>query len=175
MTKDTKNISVLFAVGLICLLFGSGLLYINMHLDVIGVAVFTIGLTCILLCLLRLKGAGQPLVRFSWLRTYGPLTGAVIALAVVAVGINYAAYRSELRWDFTRNKQHTLSQYTTEILRNLNDNVDLTTFHVGLPPKYLEDLFQEYARVGEGKVKTAIFDPLVDIGYAAQFGNVISG
>ena len=111
----------------------------------------------------------------AWLRAYGFFAATVVILAGVTAGINYLAYRYELRWDVTRARQHTLSQYTTEILRDLNARVEVTTFHVGMPPKYLEDLFQEYERVAGSKIKTAIFDPLVDIGYAAQFGNVISG
>jgi len=49
----------------------------------------------------------------------------------------------------------------------------VTAFYVGLPPKYLEDLFREYERLSNGKVVTEIIDPIVQIGYAAQFGSVI--
>ena len=175
MRKHLDNIFVLFAVGLVCLIYGAGCLYIAMRVDAMGLVFFVLGIACVLVCVLRLRGNGQPRIPMVWLRAYGLVAATVVVLVGIAVGINYLAYRCELRWDVTRARQHTLSQYTTEILRNLNDKVEVTTFYVGLPPKYLEDLFQEYARVSEGKVKTAIFDPLVDIGYAAQFGNVISG
>ncbi|OGX09958.1 MAG: hypothetical protein A2Y05_04615 [Omnitrophica WOR_2 bacterium GWA2_53_43] len=175
MKKDIKNIPVLFAAGLACLVYGAGRLYIAMRLDVTGVMIFVIGLACVLVCVLRPRGDGQPRVRMESLRAYSLLAATVVLLAGVTAGINYLAYRCEFRRDVTRAKQHTLSQYTSEILRNLNARVEVTTFHVSMPPKYLEDLFQEYTRVSEGKVKTAIFDPLVDIGTAAQFGNVISG
>ncbi len=175
MKKDIKNIPALFAAGLVCLVYGAGRLYVAMRLDAIGLAVFVVGFAFILMCILRLRRNGQPRLRIEWLRAYGVFAVTVVVLAGVTVGINYFACRFDLRWDVTRAKQHTLSQYTTEILRNLNDKVEVTTFYVGMPPKYLEDLFQEYARVSQGKVKTAVFDPLVDIGYAAQFGNVISG
>jgi ABC-type uncharacterized transport system involved in gliding motility auxiliary subunit len=39
----------------------------------------------------------------------------------------------------------------------------------------LEDLLREYERLSNGKIITEIIDPIVQIGYAAQFGNVISG
>ncbi|MBI5024830.1 MAG: GldG family protein [Candidatus Omnitrophica bacterium] len=175
MKKDVKNIPVLFAAGLVCLMYGAGRLYIAMRVDVIGIMIFVIGLACALVCGLRLRGNGQPRISMAGLRAYGFFAATVVVLAGVTVGMNYLACRFELRWDVTRARQHTLSQYTAEILRNLNARVEVTTFYVGMPPKYLEDLFQEYARVSGGKVKTAIFDPLVDIGYAAQFGNVISG
>ncbi len=175
MRNGVKNVPLLFAAGLISLIYGAGRLYIAMHIDVAGVVIFVVGLVCVLVCISSLRGNGQPRVRIEWLRAYGFFVATLVSLAGVTFGINYCAYRWELRWDVTRAKQHTLSQYSAEILRNLNAKVEVTTFHVGMPPKYLEDLFQEYARVSGGKVKTAIFDPLVDIGYAAQFGNVISG
>ncbi len=175
MKNDIKNIPVLFAAGLACLVFGAGRVYVAMRVDATGIGIFVLGLTCVLVCALRLRGDGRPRVRIEWLRVYGYVAAIGIALAGVMVGVNYLAYRCEFRWDVTRAKQHTLGQYTADILNSLDDKVEVTTFHVGMPPKYLEDLFQEYARVSGDKVKTAIFDPLVDIGYAAQFGNVISG
>src|SRR3989344_440052 len=175
MRKNIDNVFILFAAGLICLVYGAGRLYIAMHADAIGIVILAFGAMCLLVCGVRLRGNGQPRIPTVWLRAYGFWAAMVVVLGGVTVGINYLAYRCEFRWDVPRAKQHTLSQYTAEILRNLNDKVEVTTFHVGLPPKYLEDLFKEYARVAQGKVKTVIFDPLVDIGYAAQFGNVISG
>lgn len=175
MKNDIKNIPVLFVAGLACLVYGAGRVYVAMRVDATGIGIFVLGLTCVLVCALRLRGDGRPRVRIEWLRAYGFLAATLAVLAGVTIGINYCAYRWELRWDVTRAKQHTLSQYTADILNSLDDKVEVTTFHVGMPPKYLEDLFQEYVRVSAGKVKTAIFDPLVDIGYAAQFGNVISG
>ena len=175
MKEDVKNIPILFAVGLVCLMYGAGRLYIALHVDVTALVILVLGFACFGVCGLHLRGNGQVRSRMGWLRAYGFFAAAVVLLVGVTAGINYLACRFEPRWDVTRAKQHTLSQYTAEILRNLNARVEVTTFHVGLPPKYLEDLFQEYARVSADKVKTAIFDPLVDIGYAAQFGNVISG
>lgn len=43
-----------------------------------------------------------------------------------------------------------------------------------MPPKYLEDLLSEYARVSGGRISAEIIDPIVQIGYAAEFGNVIN-
>lgn len=175
MKKYLKNIPLLFAIGLICLIYGLGRLYVPLHFDLSGLLLAAIGVVCIFTCFWRIQGDGHPWGAMIVLRAYAPWVAMVIVLAAAVVGINYLAYRTDWRWDLTRARQHTLSQYTTEILHNLNDTVDVIAFHVGLPPKYLEDLFQEYTRVSGGKVKTAILDPLVDIGYAAQFGNVISG
>jgi len=52
--------------------------------------------------------------------------------------------------------------------------VKLSALYVGIPPTYLQDLFKEYERASNGKIKTEIIDPIEQIGYAAQFGNVIN-
>jgi ABC-type uncharacterized transport system involved in gliding motility auxiliary subunit len=85
------------------------------------------------------------------------------------------AYTYNQRWDVTKAKQHTLTDSTINLVEALEQEVQLTAFYVGMPPKYLEDLFKEYERLSGGKIRTEIIDPIVQIGYAAKFGNVISG
>ncbi|MBF0531496.1 MAG: GldG family protein [Candidatus Omnitrophica bacterium] len=96
-------------------------------------------------------------------------------LLILAAEINWLAAGWEKRWDFTRAKQHTLSDTTRGYLRQLQTEVKLTAFYVGLAPRYIEDLFREYERLGGSKVKAEIIDPLAQISYAAQFGHVING
>ncbi len=96
------------------------------------------------------------------------------SICVYAV-INALAHRYPQRWDATRYQQHTLLPESVERIQELNTNVKLTAFVVGLPPKYLEDMFKEYERLSQGKIVTEIVDPLVQISYAAQFGSVIKG
>ncbi len=99
----------------------------------------------------------------------------IIGSVFLWAGINFSAYTFNQRWDLTSAKQHTLTGNTIELIKGLTQGVQLTAFYVGMPPKYLEDLFKEYERLSEGKIKTEIIDPIVQIGYAAKFGNVISG
>ncbi len=99
-------------------------------------------------------------------------------LFIILIAINYLAVKYSLRWDMTNTKQHTLTTETKNILKNLKRDVKLTAFYVGIPPKYLEDLLAEYERrshLSAGHITTEIIDPIVQIGYAAQFGNVIHG
>ncbi len=88
--------------------------------------------------------------------------------------INYSIYLLPWQWDVTRTKQHSLSAQTIAVIKNLNQDVKVTAFYAGIPPKYLEDLFKEYTKVSHGKIVTQIIDPIEQIGYAAQFGNVIN-
>ncbi len=88
---------------------------------------------------------------------------------------HYFANSSTLRWDLTENKQHTLTKNTIEYISSLKAEVELTAFYVGMPPKYLQDLFNEYERISKGLISTQIIDPIENIAYAAKFGNVVSG
>lgn len=99
----------------------------------------------------------------------------VFILICAVVVLNLFVSQRNVRFDMTVLKQHTLSPNTIKLLDSLKSPVQITVFHVGLPPKYLDDLLKEYERLSKGKVKTEIIDPLVEIGYASSFGSVISG
>ena len=88
--------------------------------------------------------------------------------------INYFASVYNARWDLTNGRQHTLTKSTQELLKRLPDHIRLTAFFVGIPPKYLSDLFKEYERASHGKVTAEIIDPIIQLGYAAQFGHYIN-
>jgi ABC-type uncharacterized transport system involved in gliding motility auxiliary subunit len=88
---------------------------------------------------------------------------------------HYAANSNNARWDVTQNKQHTLTQNTVNFISRLNEKVELTALYVGLPPKYLQDLFNEYERLSGGLISTQIIDPIDNISVAAKFGNVVNG
>ncbi len=98
-----------------------------------------------------------------------------ILLTACLIAINASASKFDYRFDLTQNKQHTLSTETIHALKNIKANVKLTAFYVGLPPTYLQDMFNEYQRLSSGHIKSEIINPLDQIGYAASFGNVISG
>lgn len=104
------------------------------------------------------------------------LVFSIIIASVAFIGIShYLANSVTIRWDVTQDKQHTLSKNTTAFISTLKEQVDLTAFYVGLPPKYLQDLFKEYERVSAGLITTEIIDPIENISYAAKFGNLVSG
>ena len=99
----------------------------------------------------------------------------IVTASIIFIGIShYLAKNSSIRWDVTQNQQHTLSTNTIEYVSTLTSEVQLTAFHVGIPPKYLQDIFKEYERVSGGVIKTEIIDPIEQIAYAAKFGNAIN-
>jgi hypothetical protein len=110
-----------------------------------------------------------------WIQKIWLIFYSILAAGLFYTLVNYAVSKNDLRWDVTRYKQHTLLPSTQKFLNGINQEIRFTVFFVGIPPKYLEDLLKSYERYSSGKIETEMIDPLVDIGYAAQFGNVISG
>lgn len=94
----------------------------------------------------------------------------VCALAILA---NIVAHRFDRRWDVTGAHLHTLSAETKTFLSTIQEPVRVTVFTTGSAPRYLKDLLKAYEQSSGGKITAEIVDPLVNLGYAAQFGTVI--
>lgn len=173
--KKNKNLQILFGFGAGILFCGLGLSYINNCFSLLSILISLAGLICLGICFLKLKKQMFPKISFNSGKKVA-LKIIIIVLALVFLGgINYLCYRYNLRLDLTKFKQHTLTLQTETIVKNLNSEVKIVVFHVGIPPKYLEDLLNGYKRQSQGKITGEIIDPIVQIGYAAKFGNVISG
>ncbi len=71
-------------------------------------------------------------------------TGTLGFVAIVLVLANVLGARHSLRIDLTREKRHTLSEETVQLLRQLGDPVRIVAFPAGGASKRLEDLFREY-------------------------------
>ena len=109
-----------------------------------------------------------------WKKTLLIFTMVISSLIFLGLS-HYAANSISTRWDVTLNKQHTLTPNTISFISTLNEKVELTALYVGLPPKYLQDLFKEYERLSGGLISTQIIDPIENISVAAKFGNVVNG
>ncbi|MCQ9208572.1 MAG: GldG family protein [Omnitrophica bacterium] len=175
LIKNQKNLPLLLGAGTLCLLYGLGLSFIENYFSKLTAVISLIGLACILVCLFKLKERAQSLSKVSQWRKYGFITFVIVLFLLLLVGINYLSHRYNLRWDLTKAKQHTLTEASAAFIKELRQEVKIIAFYVGIPPKYLEDLFKEYERISKGQIKTEVIDPIVQIGYAAQFGSIISG
>lgn len=189
MGKVPSNLSVrllpfLMGLGLFSFVLGLSLFYIEQAFSYLAAIFFvsgSIALLALLSSMIRRRfGATKStgLLRFINSRRVKTLA-LVLCIAsgslAFIVGTNYVANTSTLRWDVTQDKQHTLSSNTIAFVGALTREVHLTAFYVGMPPKYLQDLFNEYERLSAGFVKTEIIDPIEQIAYAAKFGNAING
>jgi ABC-type uncharacterized transport system involved in gliding motility auxiliary subunit len=183
-----KNLPFLVAVALISATFGIALFYIDGQFDVLNWSLassLTIGGSIAFIILLRLikklnSGSASPINVIKqgrmaqWKRPAIVLSMLIGSFTFLSVS-HYFANSINVRWDVTQNKQHTLSENTLNFIRTLNEKVELTALYVGLPPKYLQDLFKEYERLSSGLISTTIIDPIENIAYAAKFGNIVSG
>lgn len=175
LNKNPRSLPLLFGIGAVCFLYGAGYIYVENHFSPLAIIISLIGALCIWVSIFELRKHTQGSVKvFQW-RKYGFILLVVTLSLIFLVGINYLSYRYNLRWDVTEARQHTLTESTTRVIKALEQEVEIIAFYVGMPPKYLEDSFREYERLSKGKITTEIIDPIVQIGYAAQFGNVISG
>lgn len=175
LNNKRKNLLLLFGIGVTCLLYGGGISFVENRFSILTAVIFLIGLASILVCFSESKkSARRPIRAYQW-KKYGFIAFTVVLFLFLFVGINYLSCNYNLRWDATKAKQHTLAESTAAFIEGLEREVKIIAFYVDMPPKYLEDLFGEYERLSKGKIETEIIDPIVRIGYAAQFGSVISG
>jgi ABC-type uncharacterized transport system involved in gliding motility auxiliary subunit len=173
--SQNNKLSILFLLGMVCLTWGGVSLYVEQDGDSISLALLLVGVISLLTCSITKYFASQGHAHFSQWRKVGVTISVVAMASVFTLAINMFTYSLPYRWDVTLAQQHTLTDSTIDFVKGINSPVELTALYVGLPPKYLEDLFKEYERVSNGNITTEIIDPMVKIGRAAQFGNIISG
>jgi ABC-type uncharacterized transport system involved in gliding motility auxiliary subunit len=181
---NKRNLLPLFCVfGLLCLILGLSLVYIKQQFSYLAMTLAAIGgiVFVVQISLINRHSSSQdnstrwvsPLSFKRWKKLSMVICIVTGSMAFIGVS-HYLANNSNLRWDVTQDKQHTLSNNTKEYVSTLAKEVQLTAFHVGMPPKYLLDLFKEYERVSKAVIKTEIIDPIEQIAYAAKFGNAIN-
>lgn len=172
--SQNNKLSVLFLLGVACLAWGGVSLYVEQRADSLSLVLLLVGIISLVTSSITKYFASQAHAHFSQWRRLG-LTFSVVAMAsVFTVAINMFTFSLPYRWDVTLAQQHTLTASTIDFVKGINKPVKLTALHVGLPPKYLEDLLKEYERISNGNITAEIIDPLVKIGLAAQLGSVIS-
>jgi len=174
-----KNRSAVFLIAMAFLTSGLLGAYIEQTFTGISIGLSICGGIFLLACLtsnlwLRDKQAGSAFNSRRW-KAMSVVFTIITLSAITLVAINYIAYQSSIRWDVTAAQQHTLNANTVEIIHDLTQPVKLTALTVGIPAKYLEDMFKEYERQSGGRIKTEIIDPIEQIAYAAKFETVIRG
>ena len=175
----TKRSALAFAFGILLILLAGAYSYIEQGFDALSILFFVVAGILILLSLAaKSTSEHKEFASFQWQRL-----GVFIILAITLVGfliaVHLLAERIPYRWDVTQFKQHTLSQATLDFVEDIeladNSSIQMTALYVGLPPRYLQDLLNEYERISNGKISVTIVDPIDDIASAAEFGDVISG
>jgi ABC-type uncharacterized transport system involved in gliding motility auxiliary subunit len=166
---------VFLIIGIVLLFLGGSKAYIDMKFDVASVILSLVGLGLLIVFFVMNRYGIFRKCFYSDLRIL--ILMGIINAGLIAglVGVNVLGVRYDRQWDLTTSKQHTLTTQTVSILGVLTHDVKITVFYVGLSPQYLQDLLAQFEYHSTGKVKTEIIDPLVNLGYASQFGSTISG
>lgn len=181
-----KSFLLPFSCGtaLLSFILGLALFYIEQQFTYLGCILAVMGSTAFIVLLKLMTTASateKPAIAVSNIFSLKRLKKSAMVICIVVASVSFIgvshfiASKMNVRWDVTQNQQHTLSTKTMDFVSALSSEVRLTAFHVGLPPKYLQDLFKEYERVSAGVIKTEIIDPIEQIAYAAKFGNAING
>jgi hypothetical protein len=186
-----KLLPTLVGVALFSLILGLSLFYIDAEFSLLSFSLasgltLSGGITLLVLLILNNKinqkaltektnqvASSRRFIGKQWKKTLIILIMIMASLVFIAIS-HYAANCITTRWDVTENKQHTLTKNTVDFISTLKEEVELTALYVGLPPKYLQDLFNEYERLSAGLISTQIIDPIENISFAAKFGNVVS-
>ena len=116
------------------------------------------GLACVVLYTL---GQWRDILTFFHHRQarYGALAtaGVLVALGVV-VAVNYLSTRQNKRWDLTANRQHSLSEQTVKLLRNLDAPVKFLVFDKSTEFDRFRSRLDEYD-YNSDKVSVEYIDP----------------
>lgn len=174
MKNNSKNIPLLFALGVALLTYGFGTFYVNQYITQLAAVCMLFGAANVLICFVRIRHLSPKFSTSSRWKRVALFTVLIVLWSALYIEVNYLAYHHNKRWDFTKNKQHTLTDSTEDLISNLHQEIRMTAFYTGLPPKYLEDLLNEFERLSNGKIIAEIIDPIVQISYASQFGSTIN-
>ncbi|AZF25772.1 MULTISPECIES: Gldg family protein [unclassified Pseudomonas] len=97
------------------------------------------------------------------------MTLIVISLLFLAFNLVWINKLSDIRWDFSQQKIHTLSPSTRQLLATLDSPLDLYYFNSLTAPKKshimkrfgqrVEDVLQEFEAAAEGMINLHIIDP----------------
>ncbi len=170
---------ILLAASMLSLIAAVVYSYVHQSLGVISGVLGLLGLTLLILFVVVANVAANSVNSqtkriLPWKRLT-LFAGAALMSILFLLSVNYVSERMPTRWDVTQYQQHTLTQASLDFVVSINIPIELTALYVGQPPKYLEDLLNEYARVSNGNISINIIDPIDDIGAAVKYGNVISG
>lgn len=170
--KSVRRMHFIFVLGVVILLNSLGVVFVDRNPAWLEKCLIVFGFFCVLYSVYTIKFSQNTNMVLNRKRILG---GAGILFGMLLfVEMNYLGFIHDKRIDFTKFKQHTLLPQTIRQIEALPQNVEMTAFYVGMPPKYLEDLFKEYERNSNGRITAEIIDPVVNIGYASQFGQIIN-
>ncbi len=84
----------------------------------------------------------------------------LIAFAGIIIVINFLVHKNNPRWDFTQNKEHTLSSESIDALQKLPEKISAEAyFTVRFPSEAARKLLESYQYSSNGKFEYQFIDP----------------
>ena len=151
LKNETRNLCILLCLGVALVAYGAGMAYVETTVNRLAAALIILGAGALLICIARIRRLMPKMLSGSRWKRHGLFILLIVLWAGLYVEVNCIAYRHNTRWDLTRAHLHTLTASTADVISRLYQGIRVTAFQVGLPPKYLEDLFREYQRLSGGK------------------------
>lgn len=96
---------------------------------------------------------------------------SVVSTLGIIIAINYLLFRTDVRFDVTQGKLHTVSTQTIRVLNSVDDEIVITGFFkdTGVDRSSFKDLSKEYSR-RNSNVKVDLVNPDKEPGLAKKFG-----
>jgi len=115
----------------------------------------------------------------NWLKTrqtkYSAyVTGYILVVLAILVGINYLSSKYSKSADLTANKRYTLSDQTIKVVKNLKDQVDIYDFDEPRQFQAAKDLLDRYDTLSP-KLKVHYVDALKNRRMALEYGVKTAG
>jgi ABC-type uncharacterized transport system involved in gliding motility auxiliary subunit len=101
-------------------------------------------------------------------------TGAFISVVStlgIIIALNYLLFRTDIRYDVTEGKSHTVSAQTVRVLNSVDDEIVITGFYKdsGVDRGGFVDLAKEYSR-RSGNINVKLINPDKEPGIAKKYG-----
>ena len=101
-------------------------------------------------------------------------SGAILMVALalgIMIAVNVLAKRYDERWDWTKNKQHTLSEQSIQVAEGLTEPIQVIGFFAAatVEESSFEDLYESYDEHTD-QLELALYDPMAEPLLAEQWG-----
>ncbi len=110
------------------------------------------------------------MIRRKFIYGTGAFISVVSTLGII-IAVNYLLFRTDIRFDVTQGKYHTVSAHTVRVLNSVEDEIEIIGFfkETGIDRGGFQDLVKEYSRSNDN-IKVNLINPDKEPGIAKKYG-----
>jgi len=97
MKNNSKNIPLLFVLGILLLAYGFGVFYVKQYITQLTAVCILIGAANILICVIRIRSLSPKFSSRSRWKKVALFSALIVLWVVLYVEVNYLAYHSNIR------------------------------------------------------------------------------